>query len=114
LRVKLIDAYVYHYGWVREPTALHKKIQSNIRLYRNDINEEETPVAASYEYDKATEPVLRFEGTHPALMRKRILRKSWPFNPHPSLNMPPKKINLNSLSPKGLVGFLENIKTIQF
>ena len=27
LHVKLIDAYVYHYGWVREPTALHKKIQ---------------------------------------------------------------------------------------
>jgi len=91
LRVKLIDAYVYHYGWVREPTALHKKIQSNIRLYRNDLKEEENPVAASYEYDKATEPVIRFEETHPALMKERILRKNWPFNPDPSLKYASKK-----------------------
>lgn len=91
LRVKLIDAYVYHYGWVREPTALHKKIQSNIRLYRNDLKEEENPVAAGYEYDKATEPVIRFEETHPALMKERILRKNWPFNPDPSLKYASKK-----------------------
>ena len=92
LHVKLIDAYVYHYGWVREPTALHKKIQSNIRLYRNDVTEENsTPAIASYEYDKATEPVTRFEGTHPALMKDRILRKNWPFNPDPSLIYASKK-----------------------
>ncbi|MGZ8516590.1 MAG: glycosyltransferase family 2 protein [Chitinophagaceae bacterium] len=86
LHVKLIDAYIYHYGWVREPTALHKKMQSNIRLYRNDLPEgENTDTPDRYEYDKAGEPVVNFEGTHPAIMKERILRKNWPFNPDPSL-----------------------------
>lgn len=86
LCVKLIDAYIYHYGWVREPTALYKKIQSNIRLYRNDLSEEvKTDISIRYEYDKATEPVVKFDGTHPAVMKDRIMRKNWPFNPDPSL-----------------------------
>ena len=86
LQVKLVDAYIYHYGWVREPSALQKKIQSNIRLYRNETDEEEKKdTGTHYEYDKATEPVIKFEGTHPAIMKERILRKNWPFNPDPSL-----------------------------
>lgn len=86
LGVKLVDAYIYHYGWVREPTALLEKIRSNITLYREDLTEEEkADTTTSYEYDKATEPVVKFQGTHPALMRDRILRKNWPFNPDPSL-----------------------------
>ena len=86
LRVKLIEAYIYHYGWVREPTALHGKIRSNTLFYREGLTEEEkADTAISYEYDKATEPVVRFEGTHPAVMKERILRKNWLFNPDPTL-----------------------------
>ena len=86
IQVKLIDAYIYHYGWVREPAALQKKIRSNMRLYRNDLTEEEkADTTSSYEYDKATEPVVKFEENHPALMKDRILRKNWPFNPDPTL-----------------------------
>ncbi len=86
MNVKLIDAYIYHYGWVREPTALHQKRISNIRLYREYLVEEEkADTANSYEYDKAEEPVVRFKGTHPALMKERIGRKNWPFNPNPTL-----------------------------
>jgi hypothetical protein len=85
LQVKLIDAYIYHYGWVREPSALMEKIRSNIRLYRDDLPaEEKADTTTRYEYDEATEPVIKFEGTHPALMSERILRKNWPFNPDPS------------------------------
>lgn len=86
LRVKLIDAYIYHYGWVRQPTAMLEKIRSNTTLYREDLTEEEkADTTTSYEYDKATEPVVKFQGTHPALMQDRIRRKNWPFNPDPSL-----------------------------
>jgi hypothetical protein len=86
LHVKLIDAYIYHYGWVRQPTAMLEKIRSNTILYREYLTEEEkADITTSYEYDKATEPVVKFEGTHPALMADRIRRKNWPFNPDPSL-----------------------------
>ena len=86
LQVKLIDAYIYHYGWVRQPSAMLEKIRSNTVLYREDLTEEEkADTTTSYEYDKATEPVVKFQGTHPALMQDRIRRKNWPFNPDPSL-----------------------------
>ncbi len=54
MNVKLIDTYLYHKGWVREPTALHEKIRSNIRLYRETLaNEEnEDTTTTNYEYDK--------------------------------------------------------------
>lgn len=86
LRVKLIDAYIYHYGWVREPAAMLEKIRSTIPLYREDLTErEKADTTTSYEYDKATEPVVKFQGTHPALIQGRILQKNWPFNPDLSL-----------------------------
>jgi hypothetical protein len=84
LRVKLLDAYIYHYGWVRDPSALQKKIESNVRLYNPSLEEKEAN-SNQYEYDKATEPVIKFEGTHPAVMHERILHKNWVFNPDPSL-----------------------------
>lgn len=86
LQVKLIDAYIYHYGWVRQPSAMLEKIRSNTVLYREALTEEEkADTTTSYEYDKATEPVVKFQGTHPALMQERIRSKNWPFHPDPSL-----------------------------
>jgi glycosyltransferase involved in cell wall biosynthesis len=85
LRVKQIDAYIYHYGWVRPPSTMLAKIRSNATLYRDLTEEEKADTTTSYEYDKAPEPVTRFEGTHPALMKDRIQRQNWSFNPDPSL-----------------------------
>lgn len=84
LRVKLTDAYIYHYGWVRPPSTMLEKIRSNASLYRELTEEEKKDTTAAYEYDKAPEPVALFEGTHPAIMKERIQRQSWRFNPDPS------------------------------
>jgi hypothetical protein len=100
LKVKLIDAWIYHYGWVREPSALHKKIQSNVLLYRGDTITEQPKTDGKYEYDEAIEPVVRFTGTHPAIMKERILRKNWPFNPDPSLKYASAKDKLKRLVAK--------------
>jgi hypothetical protein len=86
LRVKLVDAYVYHYGWTRDPSALQKKVASSIHYYGPDSALSRGYVEGSeYEYDGHPEPLKRFEGTHPALMRERILRKNWKYNPDLSL-----------------------------
>ena len=86
LRVPLIDAYIYHYGWTREPEALQRKVTSMIRHYRDDSwlkkffrNEKE------YNYSEKTEPIKPFEGTHPGVMKERILRKNWKYEPDLSL-----------------------------
>jgi hypothetical protein len=86
LNVRLIDAYVYHYGWTRDPDALQKKVESSVRYYHDDswlksfFVKEDT-----YAYAEKDEPIKPFEGTHPAIMKERIARKNWKFEPDFSL-----------------------------
>lgn len=84
LRVKLIDAEVLHYGYVKEPVALQLKQTSMIKHYHDDkwIRNFFQP-KESYQYEGAPEPVKKFEGTHPATMKERIERKNWQFTPFP-------------------------------
>jgi len=84
LRVKLIDAKVFHYGYVKEPVALQLKQTSMIKHYHDDkwIRNFFQP-KESYQYEGAPEPVKKFEGTHPEVMKERIKRKSWSFTPFP-------------------------------
>ncbi len=84
LRVKLTDAEVFHYGYVKEPVALQLKQTSMIKHYHDDkwIRNFFQP-KESYQYEGASEPVKKFEGTHPATMKKRIERKNWQFTPFP-------------------------------
>jgi hypothetical protein len=86
LCAKLIDAHVYHYGWVREPRALQEKERSKVKYYRNDSWIQRFFVQSShYQYEEKREPLKLFEGTHPAVMRERIARKNWLFQPDLSL-----------------------------
>lgn len=82
LNVKLIDAHIYHYGWVREPEALQGKEKSKIRYYKNDSwIQEFFSKSEKYSFEEKREPLKKFEGTHPAVMKDRIARKNWPFQP---------------------------------
>lgn len=84
LRVKLIHAEVYHYGYVKEPVALQMKQTSMIKNYHDDKwIQNFFQARESYQYDGVPEPVKKFEGTHPAVMKERIERKNWPFTPFP-------------------------------
>lgn len=87
LRVKLIDAFIYHYGWVRKPDAMQQKINANIHVYKgNNITEHEKEFRkTSFDYDAADQPVVRFEGTHPAVMKEKIEKQNWPFHPDTSV-----------------------------
>lgn len=81
LSVKAIDAYIYHYGWVREPKAMQQKRATFVKFYRED-----NPVDAemlkgdTFEYEKHVRELKRFDGDHPELMRKRISEKNWKFD----------------------------------
>lgn len=82
LNVRLVDAAIYHYGYVREPEALQKKETGKIKMYHSD-----TWIARyfnrwdRYQYEQLNEPVKPFTGTHPAVMHGRIARKNWDFQP---------------------------------
>ncbi len=80
LRVKLIDACIYHYGWVRPPKTQHTRLQNMHRFYHTDepgdpVQPEKTP---DFDYNQA-DSLIPFIGTHPAVMQARIDRLNWPF-----------------------------------
>lgn len=85
LSVKPIDAYIYHYGWVREPLAMRQKRAAFVQFYRGDQSAESVFREGDiYEYEKNIQELLPFKGDHPAIMQKRISLKNWKFEYDPS------------------------------
>jgi len=80
LQVKPIDAYMYHYGWVKDPRVMQQKQENFNKHWHDDEWMEENIVKAS-EYDYSTIDALApFEGTHPAVMKERLKRMNWKFD----------------------------------
>lgn len=80
LRVKLIDAYIYHYGWVRDPRAMVRKQRAFTSYYHDDQWLEENLAKAS-EFDYSNIDSLElFTDTHPVVMKERIASKNWKFD----------------------------------
>jgi hypothetical protein len=77
LNVKLIDAYIYHYGWVRNPLIMNQKINDFHKLYHPSLSEEKK-VTAPFDYSKV-DSVTLFEGTHPEVMTDIIQNENWNF-----------------------------------
>ncbi|HWA32621.1 MAG TPA: hypothetical protein VG737_00755, partial [Cyclobacteriaceae bacterium] len=81
LRVKLIDAYIYHYGWVRDPRAMQRKQEAFSQLYHDDSWMETNFKAKAEEFDYSQIDALeRFQGTHPQVMSNRLKRLHWTFD----------------------------------
>ncbi len=87
LNVRLIDAWIYHYGWVRTPQAMQDKINASRKLY---IGGDATG-NVTYHYNEAHEPVIKFDGSHPLLMQERIQHRNWNFIPDTKLHYASKK-----------------------
>ena len=81
LNVIPIDAYMYHYGWVKELKAMQKK-QENFNKYWHDDQwvEEHVEKADEFDYEKSDIELKRFTGDHPEIMKKRIEARNWKFN----------------------------------
>ena len=101
LNVKLIDACIYHYGWVKNPLLMQKKINNWYKFYRDDswINSHAV-MDGEFDYGQVSslEP---FNEDHPAVMRSRIEKKNWKFD---------HDISMKKYSPKERVKrFVSNI-----
>ena len=78
LKVKPIEAYVYHYGWVKDPLTQAKKHKDFNKLWHDDqfvaqFTEE------IYNYSDIDYLEI-FDNTHPNVMKNRILQKNWDFD----------------------------------
>lgn len=84
LRVKPVDAYVYHYGWVKPPELQQAKQESFNKMWHDDEwMKKNIPVQPKFDYSQIDSLQL-FKGTHPAVMQERINKKNWAFDFDPT------------------------------
>ncbi len=79
LNVVQIEAFIYHYGWVKQPKAMQAK-QENFNKYWHDDEWVNQHIAKVDEFDYSNINTLdKFMGTHPQIMHARIERINWDF-----------------------------------
>ncbi|WP_353139028.1 glycosyltransferase family 2 protein [Pseudopedobacter sp.] len=84
IRVKEINAYVYHYGWVKPPQGLNNKVRNFNKFYHSDEwIENNYPKADNFDYGNADE-LIKFNSTHPVSIRERISNTNWEFSIDPT------------------------------
>lgn len=81
LRVKAIEAYIYHYGWVKNPETQKAKINNFEKLYHSEdsLNKAKKQRADTFDYSEIDELTL-FDGTHPKVMQALIDKRNWTFD----------------------------------
>ena len=83
LNVKLIDANIYHYGWVRNPVEMQHKYADFGKLWHADKGYEnwaEDLKKKSAEFDYSNiDSLTEFHGTHPAVMKDLVAKEDWNF-----------------------------------
>jgi hypothetical protein len=79
IQVKLIDAYIYHYGWVKPPSGLANKLRNFNQFYHDDEwMAQNLPETFTFDYShKNPDRLVHFTGTHPAVMQKRLAATNW-------------------------------------
>jgi len=90
LKVKPIDAYIFHYGWVKPPLNMQLKQLTFQKLWHsNDWVDKNVVKTDEFDYSGIDRLEL-FDESHPELMKERIQRLNWVFTHDISKN----KINL--------------------
>ena len=104
LKVKSVNASVYHYGWVKPPQQQQAKQESFHKMWHDD-NWMKKNIAKANEFDYSNiDSLKKFEGTHPAVMAERIKNKNWKFDFDPAQKKLSLKDNL-LLSLESLTGY---------
>ena len=81
LKVVAANAFIYHYGWVKDPRSMQFKQEDFSKLWHNDEwiskNIENVEV---FEYEKHISQLSLFDSDHPMVMKERIERLNWKFD----------------------------------
>ncbi len=85
LRVKPIDAYVYHYGWVKQPDVMLNKLRNAKSFYKGVKWIKKAGSGQAFDYS-TIDSLKLFQDTHPLAMKEHIKRKNWTFDYDISFN----------------------------
>src|SRR5690554_4782944 len=101
LNVALVDAYIHHYGWVKDPRVMQAKQETFNKLWHDDNwMEENIDKVEEFDYFKNIDSLEKFTGTHPKVMQDRIEKLNWQFNYDISFNKTMKKHKIKNLLKK--------------
>jgi hypothetical protein len=92
LKGKLIDACVYHYGWVKNPYLQKQKKYNFNTLYSNAKANLVLAQTELYDYQNIDSLKL-FTGTHPAYIHNKINAMDWDFE----FDLSKKKLTLKEM-----------------
>jgi len=95
LNVQAIDAYVYHYGWVKSPESMQQKRKNVAGFWQADSGIEKEPDFFDFTQFDSLE---KFNDTHPAVMQERIRNKNF----HVELDIQKKNFLSKTKSSTGL------------
>lgn len=90
LNVKPVDAYIYHYGWVKEPGTMMKKAINANTFYQDKnflkrVKSIDNNGSQGFDYS-SIDSLNLFRDTHPGVMESRIKSKNWTFEHDISFN----------------------------
>lgn len=79
LFVKPVDAYIYHYGWVKHPAMQQAKQKSFNKFWHSDQwLEKNIAQTDDFNYHQI-DSLAKFSDSHPAVMQNRIKEQNWEF-----------------------------------
>lgn len=94
LRVKPIEAYIYHYGWVKHPKFQQAKQEHFHKMWHDDEWVKKN-IKITDEFDYTAIDILkRFEETHPNVMQERVNKINWKFSFDPTQIKLPLKVKI--------------------
>ncbi|MFN3299120.1 MAG: glycosyltransferase family 2 protein [Sediminibacterium sp.] len=90
LNVKAIDAYVYHYGWVKSPAQMMKKQKEFSKLFHAPEKLKDFLNGPDCFDFNQFDSLEKFSSTHPSVMLDRINKQNWKIE----LDLSKKKFSL--------------------
>ncbi len=90
LRVKHSGAAIYHYGWVKSPAQMKKKMKNVGRFWKDDTEWQQLLQSEDFFDFTQFDSLTRFPDSHPAVMHERIARQDWKVD----IDLTRKKFNL--------------------
>ena len=77
LKVASVDAYVFHYGWVRPPHLMENKIRTFFTIHRDKQKAEEIMRKRRFFDYGPLNRLKKYKGSHPKVMQEWIKGFNW-------------------------------------
>lgn len=109
LKVASVDAYIFHYGWVRPPKYMQSKKKALDSIHKGDKKADELYKERVAEFDYGPLKHLpKFKDTHPAVMAEKMKDFTWASSLNYKTNEKPNRPKFKHEKTKyRFVSFLE-------